>query len=259
MRLQGKTAFIAGAARNNGRTIALTFAREGADLVLVAKQHAEELNNVAKQCKELGVQVLPLLGDLSKPEEVNRMAKEGLDKFGKVDVLVSAAGMRMGKLPWEFTYDEWQQMFAINLHSTFFLAKALAPEMIKRNQGGSIIALGGNSTFTATTPYAAALAATKHGLHGFIKALAQALGPHGIRANLLSLANIENERLNQEWYANTVMGGDANISETKRAARSPLKRMGKQQEVANAALFLASDESSYITGDRILCTGGQYM
>ena len=259
MRLKGKTAFIAGAGRNNGRTIALTFAREGADLLLIAKQRSEELNKVAKQCEEFGVKVLPLLGDLSKPEEVNRMMKEGLEKFGKVDVLVSAAGMRMGKLPWEFTYDEWQQMFAINLHSTFFLAKALAPEMIKRNQGGSIIALGGNSTLTATTPYAAALAATKHGLHGFIKALAQALGPHGIRANLLSLANIENERLNPEWYANTGMGGDANISDTKRATRSPLKRMGKQQEVANVALFLASDDSSYITGDRIICAGGIFM
>ena len=259
MRLAGKTAFIAGAGRNNGRTIALTFAREGADLILIAKQRGEELNQVAKQCEDYGVKVLPLLADVSKHEEVNRVVQQGLERFSKVDVLVSVAGMRMGKLPWEFSYDEWQQMFAINLHSTFYLAKALAPEMIKRGKGGSIIALGGNSTLTATTPYAAALAATKHGLHGFIKALAQALGPHGIRANLLSLANIENERLNPEWYANTGMGGDAVISDATRGKRSPLQRMGKQQEVANVALFLASDDSSYITGDRIICAGGIYM
>ena len=259
MRLKGKTAFIAGAGRNNGKAIALTFAREGADLFLIAKQRGEELNKVAKQCEQMGVQVHSALGDLSKSEEVNRLAKEGLERFGKVDVLVSATGMRLGKLPWEFTDEEWQQVFAINLHSMFYLARALCPEMIKRGKGGSIMALGGNSTFTAATPSQAALAATKHGLHGLIKALAQALGPHGIRANLLSLANIENERLNPEWYANTGMGGDAAISDDKRATRSPLRRVGKQQEVANAALFLASDESSYITGDRMICAGGIYM
>ena len=267
MRLKGKTALISGAGRNNGRTIALTFAREGADLILLAKQRSEELQQVARQCESLGVRTLSLLADVSKPEEVDRAVKQGLAKFGKVDVLMSVAGIRRNKLPWDFSYEEWHYIFSVNVHATFCLAKALAPGMIER-RSGSIVAMGGNSALTCSSPYTGALAASKHALFGLIKGLAQALGPYGVRANLLSLANIENEILDPESYRvigpqgeviHTGTGGDPNTTDAERALRSPLRRQGKQQEVANAALFLASDESSYITGDRIICAGGIYM
>jgi NAD(P)-dependent dehydrogenase (short-subunit alcohol dehydrogenase family) len=182
-------------------------------------------------------------------------------------VLMSVTGVRRNKLPWDFSYDEWQQIFATNVHSTFYLAKALAPQMIER-KSGSIIAMGGNSALTCSSPYTGALAASKHALHGLIKSLAQALGPHGVRANLLTLANIENDILDPESYqvvdaqgkvVHTGTGGDPSTTDAERARRSPLGRMGKRQEVANVALFLASDESSYITGDRIVCAGGIYM
>ena len=267
MRLKGKTALISGAGRNNGRTIALTFAREGADLVLVARQREEELKAVARQCEASGAKVLPLIADMSKHEEVNRVVKQGLDHFGKVDVSVSVAGVRSNKLPWDYTYDEWHHIFEVNLHSTFYLAKALAPSMIARRTG-SFIALGGNSAVTASFPYVAALAASKHGLHGLIKGLAQAFGPYNIRANLLSLANIQNDRLNPEWYTHknekgelvrTGQVGDPTSTDADRFKLSPLGRQGTQQEVANVAVFLASDESSYITGDQLIVSGGGYM
>jgi 3-oxoacyl-[acyl-carrier protein] reductase len=267
MRLKGKTALISGAGRNNGRTIALTFAREGADLVLVARQREEELKAVARECEASGVKVLPLIADMSKHEEVNRVVKQGLDHFGKVDVSVSVAGVRSNKLPWDYTYEEWHHIFEVNLHSTFYLAKALAPSMIARRTG-SFIALGGNSAVTASFPYVAALAASKHGLHGLIKGLAQAFGPYNIRANLLSLANIQNDRLNPEWYTHknekgelvrTGQVGDPTSTDADRFKLSPLGRQGTQQEVANVAVFLASDESSYVTGDRIIVSGGGYM
>jgi 3-oxoacyl-[acyl-carrier protein] reductase len=258
MRLNGKTALIAGAGRNNGRAISLAFAREGADLILVAKSRREDLNAVAQACEDMGAKTLTLLAELGEHEAVNNVVRQGLERFGKVDVLVSAAGVRLSKLPWEFTDEEWQRVFAVNLHSTFYLAKALAPGMMDR-KSGSIIALGGNSALTATSPYGAALAASKHGLHGLIKALAQAFGPHGVRANLLSLANIQNDRLNPEWYRGTGQIGDPNLSNAERQRLSPLGRQGKPEEVASAAVFLASDESSYITGDRIVCAGGMYM
>src|SRR5689334_17385539 len=108
MRLKGKTAFISGAGRNNGRTIAMTFAREGADLVLVAKQSAEDLHKVARDCEAMGVQTLPVLADMSRYEEVNRVVEQALQRFRKVDVLVSLAGIRLAKLPWDFSYEEWQ-------------------------------------------------------------------------------------------------------------------------------------------------------
>jgi len=254
MRLKGKTALISGAGRNNGKAIALTFAREGADLILVARQLGDELNQVARECESFGVKTLPLLADVGRHEEVNRVVQQGLEKFGKVDVLVNVVGIRPHKLAWEYSYDEWQQIFAVNLHSTFFFAKALAPEMIKRGKGGSIIALGGRAALTSEAS-GAGVVASKHGLYGLIKSLALDLGPHGIRANLLALSHIENERRNPEWYRH--LDGDPNV----RAQHdfSPMGRKGKPQEVANAALFLASDESSYITGDRMVCAGGRYM
>jgi 3-oxoacyl-[acyl-carrier protein] reductase len=267
MRLKGKTALISGAGRNNGKTIALTFAREGADLVLVARQQGDELKEVAKQCESMGVKALPLLADMGKHEEVNRVVKQGLDRFGKVDVSVSVAGVRSNKLPWDYTYEEWHQIFEINLHSTFYLAKALAPGMIER-RSGAFIALGGNSAVTASFPYVSALAASKHGLHGLIKGLAQAFGPYNVRANLLCLANIQNDRRNPEWYqytnskgeiVRTGQVGDPTTTDAERFKLSPLGRQGTQQEVANVAVFLASDESSYITGDCIICSGGGYM
>jgi 3-oxoacyl-[acyl-carrier protein] reductase len=267
MRLKGKTALISGAGRNNGRTIALTYAREGADLILVARQREEELNNVARQCEAMGVKALPLLADMGNHEEVNRVVKQGLERFGKVDISVSVAGVRSNKLPWDYTYEEWHQIFEINLHSTFYLAKALAPGMIER-RSGAFIALGGNSAVTAAFPYVSALAASKHGLHGLIKGLAQAFGRYNVRANLLCLANIENDRLNPEWYTvrnaqgemvRTGQVGDPTSTDADRFRLSPLGRQGTQQEVANLALFLGSDESSYITGDCIICSGGGYM
>lgn len=267
MQLKGKTALIAGAGRNNGRAIALKFASEGANLIMVARKREDELKQVAKECEALGVKTLPLLADLSKHEEVNRAVEQGLAHFGKVDVLVSVAGLRPHKDFWEISYEEWHQVMAVNLHSTFYLAKALAPGMMER-RSGSFIALGGNSATTAAFPYVAALAASKHGLHGLIKGLAQAFGRYNVRANLLSLANIQNDRLNPEWYTvknekgemiRTGQVGDPTSTEEDRYKLSPLGRQGTRQEVASVAVFLASDESSYVTGDRIIVSGGGYM
>ena len=251
--LEGKTALVAGAGRNNGKAIALAFAREGADLVLVARQRGEELEQVAGECRNLGAKVLTLLADVSEPGQVNDLVQKGLDHFGNVDVLMSVAGRRAHQDFWNISYEEWHKTFAVNLHSTFYLAKALVPSMMQRKTG-SIVALGGMASITSQ-PQRAHVIASKTGLYGLIKALALELGPYGIRANLIALSTIENVRANPEWYPERGGGG---YSEEE-IAQIPLRRMGKPQEVANVAVFLASDQSSYITGDRILCAGGKYM
>jgi 3-oxoacyl-[acyl-carrier protein] reductase len=258
MRLKGKTAFISGAGRNSGRAIALTFAREGADLILIAQSQGEELNKVAKECEGYGVKVLAMLGDVSKEDEVKRLTKAGLEKFGKVDVLVSVAAIRPLANAWEYDTEQWMQVFNVNVHSTFFLAKELVPGMIERKTG-SIIALGGSSMVTVSSGYGAAVVSSKMALHGLIKSLAQGLAPHGVRANLLGLANIENVRAHPEWYKDMVKTGKPAMDSPERGKLSPMGRKGTNQEVANVCLFLASDESSYITGDRILCAGGMHV
>ena len=252
--LEGKTALIAGGGRNNGKAIALAFAREGADLIVLAREKKAELDEVANECEKLGVKVLPLLADVSDHEQVNRVVKQGLDHFGKLDVLMCVAGRRAHQDFWEISYEEWHKTFAVNLHSAFYLAKAVAPSMMKRGKGGSIVALGGMASITSQ-PQRAHVIASKTGLYGLIKALALELGPYGIRANLIALSTIENVRANPEWYPERE-GGRYTDAEL---AGIPLGRPGKPQEVANVAVFLASDQSSYVTGDRILCAGGKYM
>src|SRR3970282_1970515 len=98
MRLRGKTALISGAGRNNGKAIALTFAREGADLIMVARELGDQLKLGARECESYGVRTLPILADVGKHEEVNRVVRQGLEKFGKVDVLVNVVGIRPHKL-----------------------------------------------------------------------------------------------------------------------------------------------------------------
>lgn len=253
MQLKGKTALIAGAGRNNGKAIAVTFAREGAELILVSRKRRDELDEVTKECESLGAKVLPLLADVSKPDDVNRIVQQGLNQFGKVDISVSVAGIRRHKDFWDISYEEWLEVFAVNLHSTFHLAKALAPSMMKRRTG-SIIALGGLASLTSQ-PQRAHVVASKTGLYGLIKSLALELGPYGIRANLIALSVIANKRLNPEWYPEE--NGDPRTNADIQS--TALKREGTREEVANVALFLASDQSSYVTGDRIICAGGKYM
>src|SRR5262249_1895431 len=125
-----------------------------------------------------------------------------------------------------------------NLHSLFYMVKALAPAMIERGKGGSIIAMGGMSALTTTHRDTAAPTSAKHGLYGLIKSLAQALGPHGIRANLLNPATIDSEPINPECYP----GGTPKNESARR--KIPRRRLGATQDIATAALFLAWDESS---------------
>ena len=251
--LAGKTALVAGAGRNNGKAISLAFAREGADLILVARERKEDLDAVVKECETLGAKVLPVMADVSDPKQVEALVQKGLDRFKKIDVLMSCAGRRAHQHFWQISYEEWHKTFEVNLHALFYLAKAVVPSMMER-KSGSIIALGGQASVTSQSQRAHVIA-SKHGLFGLIKALALELGPYNVRANLIALMTIQNVRLNPEWYPDRT-DGQYNPEEL---AAIPLKRAGKPEEVANVAVFLASEQSSYVTGDRILCGGGKYM
>lgn len=264
MRLKGKTALIAGASRNIGREIALTFAREGAEVVLVSRQLNDDLRKTAQDCERFGAKVLPIAADIGDHEAVNHAVKAGEERFGKIDTLVSVAAIRPHKPFWEIGYEEWNQVLTVNLFSTFYLAKALAPGWIRRGSGGSIVAIGGMASVTSQ-PNRAHVIASKTGLYGLIKALALELGPYNVRANLLAAGLIGTERRNPEWYPegggvpHGMVHKEPDATPVGHSAGTPLKRHGRPQEVANVALFLASDESSFVTGDRIICAGGRYM
>ena len=142
MRLKGKTALITGASRNIGRASALAFAAEGANLVLNTRVNGDELEAVATECRKAGVRVVPLLGDMGDETAVEAVVTKGAAALGAIDVLVSNAAIRPHKAITETTAAEWHHVFAVNLHSTFYLVRAVVPGM-KERRSGSIIAIGG--------------------------------------------------------------------------------------------------------------------
>jgi 3-oxoacyl-[acyl-carrier protein] reductase len=251
MKLEGRTAFVTGASRNIGRAIALAFAAEGADLVLNTRANREELEAVAGECRKHGVRVAPVLGDIGDAAAVEAMVQQGTDALGPIDVLVCNAAVRPHKPITETSREEWHRVFAVNLHSAFYLARAVIPGMKARGRG-SIIALGGQSSVTGR-PDTAAVTAAKTGLLGLVRALAAELGPAGIRVNMVVPGTIDTERRYAEWYPEFRQAPPGGPEQLKRI---PLRRLGRPEEIAEACLFLASDASAYITGDALRVMGG---
>jgi 3-oxoacyl-[acyl-carrier protein] reductase len=254
MKLQGRTAFITGASRNIGRAIALAFAAEGADLVLNTRANREELEGVADECRKLGVRVVSVLGDIGDAAAVESMVKNALAVLPSIDVLVCNAAIRPHKPITETSLEDWHHVLAVNLHSAFYLARAVVPGMKERGRG-SIIALGGQSSITGR-PGTAAVTAAKTGLLGLVRALAAELGPSGIRVNMVVPGTIDTERRYAEWYPEFRQAPPGGPEQVKRI---PLGRLGRPEDIAEVCLFLASDASAYITGDTIRVMGGSVI
>ena len=255
MRLEGKAALITGASRNIGREIALTFAREGADLVLNTRQSAKELEEVAAECRELGVRTVTAVGDVGDAESVRQMVSDGISELGKIDVLVSNVAIRPHKPITEVSDDEWLQVMNTNLNSAFYLCKAVLPGMQER-RSGSIIALGGQSSITGR-PNTTAVTAAKTGLLGLIRAVAAEAAQYSVRANMVNPGSTDTSREHPEWYPEFQSG--MNRGSSGHLQDLPMGRQATVHDVANACLFFASDESSYITGDSVNVMGGRYI
>jgi 3-oxoacyl-[acyl-carrier protein] reductase len=254
VRLTGKTALVTGASRNIGRAIALAFAAEGADLVLNTRANGEELEAVAAECRKAGVRVVTALADVGDAAAVQAMVDRGLAELGAVDVLVCNAAIRPHKSLTETSLDEWHRVLAVNLHSAFYLARAVVPAMKTRGRG-SIIALGGLSSLTGR-PRTAAVTTAKTGLVGLIRALAAELGPFGIRANVVAPGYIDTERRYADWYPEFKQAPPGAPEQLKQI---PLGRLGRPEDIADACVFLASDASAYVTGDTLRVMGGRFI
>ena len=254
MRLEGRTAFITGASRNIGRAIALAFANEGADLVLNTRVNRDELDAVAAECRKAGVRVVPVLGDIADAGAVEEMVYGGVAELGGIDVLVCNAAIRPHTGVTETSVEDWHRVMGVNLHSAFYLARAVVPGMKERRRG-SIIAVGGQSSLTGR-PNTAAVTAAKTGLLGLIRALAAELGPFGIRANMVIPGTMDTERRYAEWYPEFRHAPPGAPEQLKQI---PLGRLGRPEEIADACVFLAYDASSYITGDEIRVMGGRII
>ncbi len=260
MRLDGKAAIITGAAQGIGRSIALEFAAQGADMLL-ADVKAEKLARVAAEVGELGRKAITLVVDVTKTEDVEAMVQRALDEYGRIDALVNDAG-GSGNIGIQHiedvTDDMWDYIVDLNLKSAFLCCRAVVPHM--RQQGyGRIVNIssssakghfGGLGTSAIRLPYAAA----KSGILGFTYQLAKDVAPDGIYVNAVLPGFILTEddaRVNQRFQE---LSDDVKKGMVESV---PLGRPGNPDEIARAVSFLASDEASFITGSVMEVTGGR--
>ncbi len=244
--LSGKVAFITGASRGIGKAIALKFAENNAELVLIATKIGN-LKDVENKVKKYNVNYLLLEGDVSNENDVKNFVKEAINKFGKIDILVNNAGITRDNLILRMKTEDWDKVLEVNLKSAFLLSKAFARYFIKQKSGkiiniSSVVGLMGN-------PGQANYSSSKAGLIGLTKSLAKELGSRNIQVNAIAPGFIQTEMTKN-------LEGKV-IDEMKNAI--PLGRLGTVEDVANVALFLASSLSDYVTGTVLNVSGGLYM
>jgi NAD(P)-dependent dehydrogenase (short-subunit alcohol dehydrogenase family) len=249
MRLQDKVAIVTGAASGIGRSTAILFAREGARLVL-NDIDAQGLAALMPQIPKEGARTVA--GNVAQERTARNLAQEAISAFGRIDILVNNAGVHFVKDITEMTVEEWDQLMDINLKSMFLCCKHVIPHMLKQNKG-TIVNLASISSFVGQEMNGASTFAynvTKAGALQLTKSLATRYASDGIRVNCVCPGNVETNILKR--------GTPAEVAEFWREASraEPIGRNAQPAEIANAILFLASDESSFVTGAPLIVDGG---
>ena len=246
-RLAGKNALITGGGRGLGQAIALAFAAEGANLVLSFNASATGARETVRRAEAFGVRAVSVRADLADRSQIEALAAKALGIFDRLDLVVNNAG-RFSSKPFLETDDElWERLLAVNLSGPFHLARAVAPRMLA--SGGAIINLASGGGLQPHPGYATspAYAASKAGLIMLSKKLALELAPV-IRVNCIAPGVIDSKP--------TPM---SEAARARFAAETPLRRVGAPRDIAEAAVFLASDESAFITGQVLNVDGGVLM
>ena len=249
--LEGKTALITGAARGIGKAIALKFASEGANIavtdLVLNDEMAAGLEATRQEIEAVGVTCRAYAGNAANFEETEAVVKKIHEDFGRIDILVNNAGITNDGLLIRMTEQQWDDVLNVNLKSAFNFCHACAPVMIRQRSGSiinmaSVVGVHGNAG-------QANYAASKAGLIALAKSVAQELGSRGVRANAIAPGFIETamtatllEEVRKDWMT-----------------KIPLRRGGQTEDIANVATFLASDLSSYVTGQVIQVDGGMNM
>lgn len=242
--LENKTAIITGATRGIGRGVAVEFAKQGANIAFTYSSSVDAANTLEKELNALGIKAKGYQSNAAEFETAQELAKEVLKEFGTIDILVNNAGITKDNLLMRISEDDFDKVIEVNLKSVFNLTKAVIRPMMKQRSGSiinmsSVVGLKGNA---GQSNYAA----SKSGILGFSKSVALELGSRNIRSNVIAPGFIETE-MTEKLDEATVQSWRNSI---------PLKRGGTPLDIANACVFLASDMSSYITGQTLSVDGG---
>jgi len=251
MRLKDKVALITGAGKGIGKAIATKFAQEGC-AVAVNDIKVSYANNVAEGIDIRQEKAIALPGDVSRRSDVAEMLRKTVQKFGRIDIVVNSAGIRANAPFHRLTEEDWESTLSTNLKGSFNCAQAAERHMVERNSG-QIIFLASPVPPGLVGKGQAHYCAANAGIEGLTKALAAELGPFHIRVNC-----IVPEFIDTDMTRETAQSAGMYMDDFKKlvVAQIPLRRMGDPMEVANLAAFLASEESSFITGQVIRITGG---
>jgi 3-oxoacyl-[acyl-carrier protein] reductase len=253
MRLKDRVSLITGASRGIGREIALTFAKEGSDVILNYSKSKDKGNEVANEIIKIGRRAISLQTNVGDRNEVEEMVNKAIKEFGRIDILVNNAGI-MWRTPniLEATKEEWETVLRVNLLGTYYCVQAIAPQMIDKRYG-KIINISSILGIGVITGGEVAYAPSKAAVNMLTKRFAYELGPYNICVNAIAPG----------WIKTEMQGVGRNKEEIKKilkekAELTALRRIGQPKDIANAALFLASDESNFVTGQVIIVDGGRF-
>jgi NAD(P)-dependent dehydrogenase (short-subunit alcohol dehydrogenase family) len=244
VQLEGKIALVTGGGRGIGRGIVDRFLDEGAQVAVVQRQSLDDVLGAH-------VRVAHVAADLSASSSIATAVEQVVERFGGVDILVNNAGIMFERTVSELRLEEWELMMAVNLRAPLFLAQAVLPHMRERG-GGSIVNIGSIEGLGAN-PAHAAYCASKAGVHGMTRALAVDLGPDNIRCNAIAPGWIASEL--SETYLDSCADPAAARDALDRL--HPVGRVGQPADVGDLAVYLASDRSSFLTGEIIVLDGGR--
>ena len=255
MRFKGKNAIVVGGGKNAGRAVCHKLALEGANVAIVVKGNKENAEGTAKLVQEAGTKPVTIFADATKRDDALRAVQEANDVIGPIDVLSYCVGYRPEKPFLELSPETWRQVFATNVDGAFFFAQAVLPQMVERKRG-AIVLTTGLSAHQGRGIDKTHVGATKGAMRALAHGLAAEFGPHGIRINAMAPTNVSVIR-DKELYPDNNFPSDS--QDDAWMERIPLRRRGTPEEIADAIVFLASDEASFITGVSLQVNGGMFM
>ncbi len=245
-RLAGRAAIITGGGRGIGKAVALAYAREGADVAVVARS-GDEIRQTAAEIEALGKRALAVPADVSSPEAVSRMVSTALEAFGRINILFNAAGARAVAPSAELAYHDWQRVVETNLTGSFLCSQGVFEPMQKAG-GGKIIMVGSMQAHSGE-PLRAAYISSKTGLLGLTRGLGVEWARHKINVNMLSPGYFETDIILHQ-----IEVGQLNREAIER--RTPMGRLGRMEDLTGPAVFLASPESDFMCGQALIIDGG---